>query len=60
VVSTQNISIAFEFPSVFLKELSCMPPDHDIEFVIELVPITAHIFKGSYRMVTNQLVELKE
>jgi hypothetical protein len=37
-----------------------MPPDHDIEFVIELVPITAHIFKGSYRMVTNQLVELKK
>jgi hypothetical protein len=37
-----------------------MPPDHEIEFVIELVPGTAPIFKKPYRMVANQLAELKE
>jgi hypothetical protein len=37
-----------------------MPPNCEIEFVIELVPGTAHIFKRSYRMGANQLVELKE
>jgi hypothetical protein len=37
-----------------------MPPDHKIEFVIELVPRTAPIFKRPYRMTTNQLAELKE
>jgi hypothetical protein len=37
-----------------------MPPDREIEFVIELVPGTAPIFKRPYRMASNQLVELKE
>jgi hypothetical protein len=37
-----------------------MPPDREIEFVIELVPGTAPIFKRPYRMAANQLGELKE
>jgi hypothetical protein len=37
-----------------------MPPDREIEFVIELVPGTAPIFKRPYRMAANQLTELKE
>jgi hypothetical protein len=37
-----------------------MPSDREIEFVIELVPDNAPIFKTPYRMVANQLVELKE
>jgi hypothetical protein len=36
-----------------------MPPDREIEFVIELVPGTASIFKRPYRMTVNQLAELK-
>jgi hypothetical protein len=37
-----------------------MPPDREIEFVIELVHGTAPIFKRPYRMTANQLAELKE
>jgi hypothetical protein len=37
-----------------------MPPDREIEFVIELVPGNAPIFKRPYRMVANQLAELKK
>jgi hypothetical protein len=37
-----------------------MPPDREIEFVIELVPGTTPIFKIPYRIVANQLVKLKE
>jgi hypothetical protein len=37
-----------------------MPLDREIEFVIELVPGTAPIFKRPYRMAANQLAELKE
>jgi hypothetical protein len=37
-----------------------MPPNCEIEFVIELVPGTAPIFKRPYRMAANQLAELKE
>jgi hypothetical protein len=37
-----------------------MPPDHDIEFIIELQPSTALIYKRPYRMSTPQLMELKD
>jgi hypothetical protein len=58
--STLDIRSVSEFPDVFPKELLGMPPDREIEFVIELVPGTAPILKRPYRMATNQLAELKE
>jgi hypothetical protein len=36
-----------------------MPPDRDIEFVIELLPGMTPICKSPYRMSTLQLMELK-
>jgi hypothetical protein len=54
------IRIVSEFLDVFSEELSGMPPDREIEFVIELVSGTALIFKRPYRMAANQLAELKE
>jgi hypothetical protein len=58
--STRDIRTVSGFPNVFLEELSGMPPDREIEFVIELVPSTAPIFKRPYRMAANKLAELKE
>jgi hypothetical protein len=58
--STRDIRTISEFLDVFPEELLDMPLDHEIEFVIELVPGTAPIFKRSYRMVANQLAEFKE
>jgi len=49
-----------EFPNVFLDELLGMPPDRDIEFITELLPGTAPIAKRPYRMVVNELEELKK
>jgi hypothetical protein len=37
-----------------------MPPDHDIEFSIELIPGTAPISKKPYRMDVKDLAELKK
>jgi hypothetical protein len=37
-----------------------MPPDRDIEFVIELKPGTTPIYKTPYRMATPELAELME
>jgi hypothetical protein len=59
-ISTLDIKTVFEFPDVFLEELLGMPPDREIEFVVELVPSTTPIFKRPYRMAANQLAELKE
>jgi hypothetical protein len=58
--STMDVRTVFEFPDVFPEELPGMPPDREIEFVIELVPSTAPIFRRPYRMAANQLAELKE
>jgi hypothetical protein len=58
--STMDVRTVSEFLDIFLEELPGMPPDRKIEFVIELVPGTAPIFKRPYRMAANQLAELKE
>ena len=56
----QDIPVLCEFLDVFLEELPGMPPDREVEFVIELMPGTAPISKCPYRMPPNELKELKE
>jgi hypothetical protein len=34
----EDIHVACEFPDVFSDDLSGMPPDQDVEFIIELQP----------------------
>jgi hypothetical protein len=58
--STLDIRTVSGYLDVFPEELSGMPSDHEIEFVIELVPDTTPIFKRPYIMTANQLAELKE
>jgi hypothetical protein len=55
-----EVPVVNEFPDVFPEELPDMPPDRDIEFVIELKPGTTHIYKTPYRMATPELAELME
>jgi hypothetical protein len=58
--SLDEIGIVREYPDVFPEELPGMPPDRDIEFMIELLPGTPPIFKRPYRMPVNELMELKK
>jgi hypothetical protein len=55
-----EVSMVNEFLDVFPEELSGMPLDRDIEFLIELKLGTTPIYKTPYRMATLELVELKE
>jgi hypothetical protein len=55
-----EVPMVNEFPDVFPEELPGMPTDRDIEFVIELKPGTAPIYKTPFRMTTLELAELKE
>jgi hypothetical protein len=55
-----EVPVVSGFPVVFPEELPGMPPDRDIEFVIELMPGTAPIHKSPYRMATPELAKLKE
>jgi hypothetical protein len=58
-IEFKDIPIVCEYPNVFLDDLPGMPPDRDIEFIIELQPSTAPISKRPYRMPPNELAELK-
>jgi hypothetical protein len=59
-ITLEDIRVVQDFPDIFLKELPGMPPDRDIEFLIELLPVTPPISKMPYRMPVNELVELKK
>jgi hypothetical protein len=60
VTALEEILLVQEYPGVFPEELPSMPPDHDIEFLIELLPGTPPISKRPYRMPVNELVELNK
>jgi hypothetical protein len=59
-IALEDIRVVQDYPDVFLEELPCMPPDRDIEFLIELLPGTPPISKRPHRMPMNELVELKK
>ena len=42
-VVQEEVPVVKDFPDVFPKELPGMPPDRDIEFLIELLPGTGPI-----------------
>jgi hypothetical protein len=46
----RHIRVVREFPDVFLEELPGMPPDREVEFVIDLLPGTTPISKRPYKM----------
>jgi hypothetical protein len=58
-IKLKDIPIVCEYPDVFPDDLPGMPPDRDIEFIIELQPGTTPISKRPYRMPPNELAELK-
>jgi hypothetical protein len=58
--SLNEVRVAQEYPDVFPEDLLGMPPDRDIEFIIELLPGTPPISKRPYRMPVNELVEQKK
>jgi hypothetical protein len=59
VQEIQDILVVCEFPNVFLEDLPGLPPERDVEFVIELKAGTTPISRRSYHMPPNELAELK-
>jgi hypothetical protein len=60
VEQSRDMQDVNQYPNVFREELPSMPPDRDIEIIIELLLGTAPIYKSPYRMSTPQLRELKD
>ncbi|XP_073309926.1 uncharacterized protein [Primulina huaijiensis] len=54
-----EIDIVRDFPYVFADDVPGLPPDREVEFVIDVVPCTAPISKAPYRMAPTEMKELK-
>jgi hypothetical protein len=59
VPEIEDILVVCELSNVFPEDLPGLPPDRDVEFVIELKPGTTPISRRSYQMPPNELAELK-
>ena len=59
VKDVKSIPVVREFLDVFPDDLPSLPPDRDVEFVIELKPSTAPVSIRAYQMPPKDLAELK-
>jgi hypothetical protein len=55
-----NIRVVRDFLDIFPEELPGMPPDREVEFVMDLLPGTAPNSKRPYMMSLEELKELKK
>nr|GFC55116.1 putative reverse transcriptase domain-containing protein [Tanacetum cinerariifolium] len=56
----EDVPIVRDFPEVFAKDLSGIPPARQIEFQIDLVPGAAPVARAPYRLVPSEMKELAE
>jgi hypothetical protein len=56
----EEVPVVNEYHDAFPEELPGMPPDRDVEFIIDLLPGTGPIAKRPYRMSVDELEELKK
>jgi hypothetical protein len=59
VQNLEDIPVACEFSDVFPEDLLGMPPDRDVEFIIELQSGMTPISRRPYKMTPKELVDLK-
>jgi len=53
------IPVVHEFEDVFSDEVPGLPPNSEVDFSIDLVPITGLVSMAPYRMALVELVKLK-
>nr|GFA14612.1 hypothetical protein [Tanacetum cinerariifolium] len=56
----EDVPIVRNFPKVFPKDLSGLPPIRPVEFQIDLVPGAAPVARAPYRLVPSEMKELAE
>src|SRR3954466_8058511 len=59
-VSMDTVPVIRDYLDVFPEELPGMPPDRDVEFLIDLMPRTGPIAKKPYKMDVDELKELNK
>ncbi|GJU35250.1 putative reverse transcriptase domain-containing protein [Tanacetum coccineum] len=55
-----NVPIIRDFPEVFPEDVPGLPPTHQVEFQIDLIPGTAPVARAPYRLAPSEMKELSE
>lgn len=55
-----ELPVVCDFPEVFPDDTSDLSSEHEIEFVIDLVPDTSHVLMEPYIMFASELSELRK
>ncbi|XP_073290985.1 uncharacterized protein [Primulina huaijiensis] len=56
----EDVDVVRYFPSVFPDDVTGIPPDREVDFSIELMPVTVPISKAFYRLAPAEMKELKD
>ncbi|GJZ78039.1 putative reverse transcriptase domain-containing protein, partial [Tanacetum coccineum] len=56
----EDVPIVRDFPEVFPKDLSGLPPTRQVEFQIDLVPGAAPVARAPYQLAPSEMKELSE
>ncbi|XP_058745963.1 uncharacterized protein LOC131618823 [Vicia villosa] len=56
---SNELPVVQDFPEVFPEEVRELPPEREVEFVVELIPGTSPVSMAPYRMSESELTELK-
>ncbi|GKB96681.1 putative reverse transcriptase domain-containing protein, partial [Tanacetum coccineum] len=56
----EDIPIVWDFPDVFLEDLSGLPPTQQVEFLIDLIPGVAPVARAPYRLAPSEMKEFSE
>nr|GEX38021.1 putative reverse transcriptase domain-containing protein [Tanacetum cinerariifolium] len=54
----KDIPVVRDFPGVFLEDLLGLPPSHEVEFYIDLIPRSVLVAKSPYRLAPTKMQEL--
>ncbi|GJV32599.1 putative reverse transcriptase domain-containing protein [Tanacetum coccineum] len=56
----EDIPIVRDFPEVFPKDLSGLPPTQQVEFQIDFIPGAAPVARAPYRLALSEMKELSD
>ena len=59
VSEVSSIPVVSEFPEVFPDDICELPPEREVEFIIDLVPGANPVSIAPYRMPSVELAEVK-
>nr|GEW05055.1 putative reverse transcriptase domain-containing protein [Tanacetum cinerariifolium] len=56
----EDVPVVRDYPEVFPKDLSGLPPSRPVEFQINLIPGAAPVARAPYRLAPSEMKELSE